>query len=44
MLKKDAYRNNYVLLKARMVEIEEKDHIRNFQPPVDGIEIMERYQ
>lgn len=43
MWKKDAYRNNYVLLKARMVEIEEKDHIRNFQPPVDGIEIMERY-
>ncbi len=23
-----------------MVELEEKDHIRNFQPPVDGQEIM----
>ena len=43
MWKKDTYRNNYVLLKARMIEIEEKDHIRNFQPPVDGDEIMERY-
>ena len=43
MWKKDAYRNNYVLLKQRMVDIEEKDHIRNFQPPVDGNEIMERY-
>ena len=43
MWKKEAYRNNYVLLKARMVEIEERDHIRNFQPPVDGNEIMERY-
>lgn len=43
MWKKEKYRDRYVQLKQRMVDIEEKDHIRNFQPPVDGNEIMERY-
>ncbi|MFQ5571375.1 MAG: CCA tRNA nucleotidyltransferase [Rhodothermales bacterium] len=28
-------------VEARMAEVEEKDHLRNFQPPVDGGEIME---
>lgn len=27
-------------LRARMAEVEEKDRIRRFQPPVDGLEIM----
>jgi len=39
--KKDKYKTQYINLKQRMIEIEEKDHIKNFQPPVDGEEIME---
>lgn len=31
---------NYRLVREKLVAIEEKDRIRNFQPPVDGSEIM----
>ena len=41
--KVDAYRDNYKLLIQRMKELEESDHLRNFQPPVDGNEIMEMF-
>lgn len=34
------FRENYELVKQKMVELEERDRIRNFQPPVDGNEIM----
>lgn len=42
-MKVKAFRDNYVYLVQRMKEVEEKDHIRNFQPPVDGNEIMEMF-
>lgn len=38
--KVERFRLNYELVKQKMVELEERDRIRNFQPPVDGLEIM----
>ena len=34
------YLKNFDLVEQRMKEVEAKDHIRNFQPPVSGEEIM----
>lgn len=34
---------NFDLVEKKMVEVEQKDHIRNFQPPVSGDEIIEMY-
>lgn len=41
--KVDKFKKNYEFLKKRMVELEESDRLRNFQPPVDGNEIMELF-
>lgn len=38
--KKSRFRNNYEILKAKIEEIEEKDRLRNWQPPISGEEIM----
>ena len=37
------YMHNFEIVKRKIVEIEEKDRIRNFQPPVSGEDIMEMY-
>ena len=41
--KKARFHRNYQLVRQKMVELEERDRIRNFQPPVDGMEIMEMF-
>ena len=35
---------NFDLVEQKIKEVEEKDHIRNFQPPVTGDEIMQLYK
>lgn len=39
-IKKRTFLDNFQLVRRKLKEIEEKDRIRNFQPPVDGEEIM----
>lgn len=37
------YLNNLQSVRQKLKDIEQKDHIRNFQPPIDGKEIMELF-
>lgn len=39
-MKKRRLLDNFSLVRKKLIDLEEKDRIRNFQPPVDGIEIM----
>jgi poly(A) polymerase len=43
LAKVDRILKNFDLVEQKMKEVEEKDHIRNFQPPVSGDEIMKMY-
>jgi poly(A) polymerase len=37
------YHNNFKQVRDKIVEVEERDHLRNFQPPVTGEEIMKAF-
>jgi poly(A) polymerase len=39
----EQYHNNFKQVRDKIVEVEERDHLRNFQPPVTGEEIMKAF-
>ena len=41
--RKQRFLDNFQLVRQKLVDLEERDRIRNFQPPVTGDEIMARY-
>ena len=41
---KRQYQNNFKIVRKKITDLEERDSIRNFQPPITGEIIMEHYK
>ena len=42
-LKVKRYKENFEMVKQKIIDLEERDHLRNFQPPITGELIMQTF-